>query len=84
MGGGMACRREMDERVKELCEAKGLRFAPTSARRGWCASMTSCRSRGHRHMGRQRPLAQRLRRQLEAEILGEAHRMIPTGAKPRS
>jgi hypothetical protein len=65
---------EMDRRVEELCERKGLRFAPHECppwmircdeelpppvnefATGWDASM---------------PLAQRLRRQLEAEIRAE-------------
>jgi hypothetical protein len=35
--------KRMDERVEELCERKGLRFAHTNARPGGCAVTRSCR-----------------------------------------
>ena len=63
---------EMDRRVQELCAAKQLRFAPHECPPWWVRCDEAI---GHADVwGGSKRLAQRLRRQLEAELAAEDDR----------
>jgi hypothetical protein len=60
--------REMDQRVRALCEEKGLEFAPWECP-PWAVRVDDeLPDLGGTYWEQSMPLAQRLRRQLEAEI----------------
>ena len=60
---------EMDRRVEELCAAKGLSFAPHECPPWWVQSTETIAPNDP--WGGSKRLAQRLRRQLEAELKRE-------------
>jgi hypothetical protein len=65
--------KRMDERVEELCERRGLQFAPHECPPWWvrCDEELPPARTGFDHWEGTRRLAQRLRRELEAEIRAE-------------